>query len=112
GAELVPALGEAAAVAAERERRPHDRRDRDAFELLETRDDPRFGHLQADALHRVAELLSVLGALNRLQAGADQLDLELGEDAALGELAREVQRRLAAHRRQKRVRALALQNAG
>ena len=38
---------------------------------------------------------------------ADQLDAELGEDPRLLELAREVQRGAAAHRRQQRVGALA-----
>ena len=38
-AELGGGLGEAAAVAAERERRPHDRGQREPVELVERRDD-------------------------------------------------------------------------
>jgi hypothetical protein len=73
--------------------------------------DLRAGHLQPDGLHRGAEQLAVLGAFDRVQAGADQLDAELREDAALGELHCEVERGLPAHRRQQRVRALALEHA-
>ena len=50
-----------------------------------------------------AEELAVLGALDRAEVGADQLDAPSG-----GELDREVQRRLPAERRQDRVGLLAL----
>ena len=43
---------------------------------------------------------------------ADQLDAELVEDARLVELAREVERGAAAHRRQQRVGALTPEHAG
>ena len=68
------------------------------------------GHLEAAALHRVAEELAVLGAADDVDARADQLDAELLEHAGRVELDREVERRLAAERRQERVRALAAEH--
>jgi hypothetical protein len=62
-------------------------------------------------LHGGAEELAVLGALDRVEAGADQVDPELVQDAGLGELRGEVERGLPAHRRQERVGALALEHA-
>ena len=46
--------------------------------------------------------------LDRARVGADQLHAVPLEHAALGERHRDVERRLAAHRRQQRVRPLAL----
>ena len=109
--ELLARVREAAAVAAERERRPDDRRQRDALQLVDRVHDRRHRHLQPDRLHGRAEELAVLGAVDRLDAGADQLDAELGEDARVLELGREVERGLAAHRRQQRVGAFALEHA-
>jgi len=48
--------------------------------------------------------------MDRLARGADQLDPELVEHARLGELDREVERGLAAERRQQRVGPLAPQH--
>ena len=58
------------------------------------------------------ERLAVLGRVDGLGRGADQLDLELGQHAGPLELHGEVERRLAAQRRQQRVGALAAQHAG
>ena len=63
------------------------------------------GTFRSAGLDRLLEQLPVLGALDHLEVRADQLDAELGEDPRLGQLAREVERRLAAHRRQHRVAA-------
>ena len=109
--QLLVRLGEAAAVAAERERRPHDCGQRDADEVVDRRDDPRRRHLQAARLDRLLEELAVLGALDRVDVRADQLDAELLEHSGLVQLAREVERGAAAHRRQQRVGPLALQDA-
>jgi hypothetical protein len=51
-------------------------------------------------------------AADHVDAGADQLDAELVEDARLGELDREVERRLAAERRQQRIGSLAAEHVG
>src|SRR6185295_10334823 len=71
------------------------------------RDDDGLGHLQADVANRFAEELAILGAPNGVEARADQLDAEVVQNPASRQLAREVQSRLAAERRQKRVRLLA-----
>ena len=75
-------------------------------------DDPRARHLQADRLHRLAEEDAVLGAADRVDARADQLDPEPFEHPRLRQLDREVERRLAAQRRQQRVGPLALEHVG
>ena len=95
---------DAAAAAAERERRPHDRRHREV-DVGRGRDD-RVRHRDADARHRLAEELAILGAVDRLEVGADQLDPFSAANER--ELDGEVQRRLPAERRQDRVGLLAL----
>ena len=72
------------------------------------RDVAALGHLDADLTHRLVELQPVLGDLDRLDRRADQLDAVLLEHAVLAELDGEVERRLAADRRQHRVGPLAL----
>ena len=78
--QLLGRVGEAAAVTAEREGRANDGRQRDAVEVVARRDDARRRHLQAASLDRLLEELAILGALDRLDAGADQLDPELAQD--------------------------------
>ena len=63
-------------------------------------------HLDADLAHRVAEQQAILGHLDGLDRRANQLDVVLLEDAALVQRHRQVERRLAAHRRQHGVRPL------
>ena len=60
------------------------------------------------ALHRLAEQVAVLGAGDRVVVGADELDAEALERAVLVQRLGQVQRGLAAERRQQRVGALAL----
>ena len=103
---------EAAAVAAERERRPDDGGNRRAVEVGDRLDDARFGHLEPAALHRVAEELAVLRAADDVHPRAEELDAELLEHPGGVELDREVQRRLPAERRKERVRALAPEHVG
>ena len=55
-----------------------------------------------------AERLAVLGAVDRVVVGADQLDAEPLEGAVVVQRLGQVQRRLAAERRQQRVGPLAL----
>ena len=78
------------------------------LDLGDRLDDQRPRHPQAGALHRLAERLAVLGAVDRVVVGADQLDPEALERAVVVQRLREVERRLAAERRQQRVGALAL----
>ena len=110
--ERVEILGEAAAVPAERERRAHDGRDRRQGEIVDRFDDHGVRHLEAAALHRVAEELPILGPLDHVDARAEQLDPELLEHAGGRELDREVERRLAAERRQEAVGPLAAEDVG
>ena len=63
-------------------------------------------------VHRLAEELAVLGLLDRLALGADQLDAVLGEDAHVVEGERGVEAGLAAHGGQERVGALLLDDLG
>ena len=100
-------LGDPAALAAERERGPYDRRNRTVAELRERRDDHALGHRETRRRDHLAEELPILGAADRLEVRADQLDAVALEDARLRELHREVERRLAAERRQERVGPLA-----
>ena len=105
-------VGESAAVPAERERGPHDRRDRDAVELRQRGHDPRRRNEEPARADGVAEELAVLGAPDDVDLRADQLDTELVEHPGVRERDREVERRLSAERRQQRVGALALEHRG
>jgi hypothetical protein len=113
--ELLAVVGDAAAGAAERERRPdHDGEAESGLHLqrfLQRMRKRRARPREADAAHRLLELLAVLGLVDRLARGADQLDSEFLEHALARKVERAVQRRLAAHRRQQRIRALALDDA-
>ena len=80
----------------------------DALASLERMSDGALGHIEADALHRLAEQLSVLGLVDGLERGADQLTAKTLERAGLGQRLGRVQRRLPAHGRQQRIRALTI----
>src|SRR5439155_4629410 len=68
--------------------------------------------LQTALAYRRTEELAVLRAANHLERRTDQLDAEVGEDSRLGQLAGEVERGLAAHRRQQGGGPLACEHAG
>ncbi len=111
--ELVLGVGRAAAVAAEREGRPeHDREGELGRDVVPAGHDRGGRDAVARKPNGVAEELAVLGPPDHVQTGADQLDAELVEHSGLGQLEREVERGLAAERRQERVGPLALQHAG
>ena len=106
--ELGPRVRGAAAVTAQRESRAQDHREREvARHLGKVGHDQRLRHSQARAAHGLAEELAVLCAADHLRRRADQLDPERIEHARLRELEPEVERRLAAHRRQQRIGPLA-----
>ncbi len=115
-AELLRRARDAAAAAAERVRRAHDDRQADVDQRVlgfgGGRRDRAARHLQARPLHRDAKLVAVLGAADRLVVRPDQLDAMLRERAVLVQLLGEVQRRLAAERRQQRVGLLARDDLG
>ena len=64
--------------------------------------------LEPDSMHGLLEGLAVLGLVDRLGGGSDQLDVIFGERPPLGQPHRDVQRGLPAHRRQQRIRVLPL----
>ena len=65
--------------------------------------DAALGHVDADLEHDLLELLAVLGPVDDLGPGADQLDVVLGQDAVLVQGHRGVEPGLAAERRQQGV---------
>src|SRR5690606_27012197 len=113
--ELLAVVRDASAAAAQRERRADDDRKADLLlylpRLLERVRDAGAGDVEADLLHRVAELLAVLGHVDRLPRRGDQLDAVFLEDAVPVEVERAVERGLPAHRRQQRRRAFFLDDA-
>ncbi len=108
--ELLAVVGDAAAGAAEGEARADDGREADVGldrqRLLVAARDLGLRAVEADLRHRLLEQLAVLGHADRVARGADQLDAVLLQHAVVGKIQRAVQRGLAAHRRQQRVRAL------
>ena len=114
--QLVGVGGDAGARAAEDERRPDDDREadvvRDGHDLVERVGEARGRDGETDLGHGRLELLAVLGRVDRLGVGADELDAVLGEHAAFDELHGQVERGLTAERRQERVGALALDDGG
>ena len=110
--ELIPVVGDAPAAAAEGERRSDDAREPDpALHLqrfLEAVRDRRARRGEPDAVHGTDEPLPVLGLVDGVLAGADQFDAVGGRDAFTDQVQRAVQRSLAAHRWQQRIRTFGL----
>ncbi len=104
--ELGFVVGDAAAGAAERERRPDDGGQPDVLERFERLDQRldlmRARRLQADLVHRLAEQFSILGLVDGIGGGADHGDVELFQGAHLAQRQRGVERGLPAHGRQQR----------
>ena len=109
--EFLAVVGDAAAGAAQREGRPDDRRQADlgrarSIASSSVCDQPALRAVEADPVHRLAEQLAVLGLVDRLGVGADHLDARSAPARpARRERQRGVERGLAAHGRQQRVRA-------
>ncbi len=109
-------LDDAAAGAAERERRPDDRRQADGREgrvgravtlgLGRALDDVARGVWLADPVEQVAERLAILGHPDRLERRPEQPDRMALEDAGIGHRRGQVERGLAAEPRQQPVRSL------
>ena len=112
--ELFAVVGDAAAGAAEGERRPQDRGITDGLDEIE-----RFvqashvaasGDVETRGLHRFFEPLTNFGELDRFDARADETNAEFFENARSFELDREVQPRLPAHGGEDRIRLLLLED--
>ncbi|MNS95560.1 hypothetical protein D3C72_1298270 [compost metagenome] len=106
--QLFAVVGDAAATAAQGEAGADDGRIADAgLDLQRFVQGVRNGGgraLQADLAHRHAEQLAVLGHHDGFALGADQLDVVLLQHAIVGQVQRAVQRGLATHGRQQRIR--------
>ncbi len=113
--ELLDVVGHAAAGAAHGEAGADDHRIADlrldGAPFLDAVGHAGTGRAEADLGHGVAELEAVLGQVDGVLAGADQLDLVLLQHAVVRQVQRAVQRGLAAHGGQHRVRALLLDDA-
>ena len=111
--ELVLGMRRPAAVAAQSERRPEDDREGELRrDVVPAGHDRRRRDAVAGEPNGVPEELTVFGAPDHVEPGADQLDAQVGEHARLRQLERKVERGLAAERRQEGVGPLALQHAG
>ena len=110
--KLFLVVGDATAGTAHREGWADDRRKADhglhLLRLFHRVRNGRTGRAKTDLGHRRLELLAVLSLVDGFTRSADHFDAELFEHAMLGQVERTVQRRLAAHGRQQRVRALLL----
>jgi hypothetical protein len=110
--ELGLAAGDAAALTAHRETRPHDRRQPDVGErppgIAHRLEGGAARHPKAGPLHRRPEQVAVLGAANGVVVGADQLDAVAPERAVFRQRPGQVERGAAADRGQQGVRLLAL----
>ncbi len=82
----------------------------DLLRLVDVRGEAALRDLEPDPGHGLLEELAVLAHLDRAAARADEPHAEPVEDAAAGELDREVERRLPAHGGQQRVRPLPLED--
>ncbi len=117
-AELGLRSGGAAALAAHRECRADDRRQlqRSVRErrlgVADRLGDQRPRHPEPGGLHRLAELVAILGPVDGVVVGADQLDVEALERAVVVEALGQVERRLAAERRQQRIGSLPFDDPG
>ena len=110
--ELLDGRREAAALTAQRERGPDHDRQRQRPSSSAARASSRLCAIALTGTRRpidsivAREQLAVLGAVDCVVGGADQLDAELIEQAGLGQQRGQVERGLAAQRRQQRVRPL------
>src|SRR5262249_19660109 len=108
--QLFAVISDAAAATAEGEARPqHDRiayAGSEVGAIFEVVDELGVRHLQAHLAHGVLEEKPVLGLLDGLDPGAEELDAVLVEDASFGQLDRKIQPRLPADRGEQGVRTL------
>src|SRR5580698_243804 len=102
--QLFTVVGDAAARAAERKRRANDDRKADFAGKFQTIfnvvHQGRLGNVKADLLHGVFEDQPVFSLLDGSDVGADELDVVLIENAAVGEFNSKIQRGLATNGRQ------------
>ncbi len=104
--EFLLVIGDAAAGAPHREGRTDNRRQADILQRLKRLDQRldlmRARRRKADASHRLAETLAILRLVDRVRRRADHFDIIFFEDAHFLQRERAIERRLPAHRREKR----------
>ena len=109
--QLFAVVSHARARPAQGERRSDDEREPHLLGKLQRRlqlvHQNTLRHVEADLLHGVLEPEPVLGHLNGVERGADQLHVVLVENALFCELDGKIERRLPAYRRQQGVGLLA-----
>ena len=108
--ELFAVIGDTAAGAAHGEGRTDDARETNVGgnrqRLFHRVGDTRARGVEADFFHCDIETATVFGFINRIGGGANHGHAEFSQDPLTLQLERAVQRRLAAHGRQHRIRAL------
>ena len=108
--EFVAVIGDAAARTAESKGRADDDRKTQlrlrCARLVHVMHRERLGAGKANLVHRLLEQVAVFRRFNRLNRGADEFNAITLQHAVFGQVKRAVERRLPAHRRQNRVRAL------
>jgi hypothetical protein len=113
--KFLAVVGDAAARAAQSERRADDHRvadlDHRSESLLQSARQARARHLKADLAHRIAKQLAVLGHVDRGARGGDELHAEFLEHALAHQIERGVERGLPAHGGQERIGTLLLNDA-
>ena len=113
--QLFAVIGDAAAGAAQGKSGPDDERETadlgcDALGIGGRAGDPRAGHVQSDPDHCFLEELTIFALGDGERAGADQLHVVPNERAVAVQLHGGIERGLAAHRGQDRVRFFPFQN--
>jgi len=110
--EILVSLADPAPRAPHRKARPNDRRELRSLQnlpgLTDRGRDTGCRHAETNAIHRIAEQLSILCLVDRLEVRTDESDAVPFEYARLGQIDREVEGGLAPDRGQQRVRALRL----
>ena len=115
GHELFAVVGDAAAAAAQSERGPDDAGKAEPplhlQRFLQAVGDGRARRLQADARHGLDEALAILGLVDGVLAGADELDALRLQHPFAHQIQSAVEGRLATHGGQQRIGALRLDDA-
>ena len=113
--ELVHVVGNAAASAAQRKARTDHRRETDGLLnskcFFERMSSTRARAFKTDFGHQLLEAFAVFGFVDGFRSGADQFNAPAAEDAVVNEIHCAVERRLAAHRRQDRIRTFFFDDA-
>ena len=116
GFEVFHVVGHAAARAAKRKGRAHNKGEgqlvAELAHVFDGAGNAAGGHIEADVFHGLAEQFAALGFFDNVGACADKLNAAFRQNAALGKPKSGVQSRLTAKRRQESVGALFSDDCG